>query len=48
MLFLSLVVKGWVMARGYGSIFTSLWLGCYSEAYLSSVTVGTDPIILPS
>ena len=47
-LFLSLAVKGWVMAGGYGSVFTSLWLGCYSEAYLSSVTVGTDPIILPS
>ena len=47
-LFLSLAVKGWVMAGGYGSVFTSLWLGCYSEAYLSSVTVGTDPISLPS
>ena len=36
------------MAEGYGSVFISLWLGSYSEAYLSSVTVGTDPIILPS
>ena len=36
------------MAGGYGSVFTSLWPGCYWEAYLSSVTVGTDPITLPS
>lgn len=48
MLFPSLAVKGWVIAGGYGGVFTSLWLGRYSEAYLSSVTVGTDPTILPS